>query len=342
MPKNTKTTSSKGKKIKAIIFDMDGVLVDAKRWHYEALNKSLKYYGFSPISNDDHISKYDGLPTKEKLKLHPETKDLDEEWHKKINQKKQEMTTYIIDKKCIPYKPHQDGLKRLKKDGYKLAVCSNAIRASVDCMLCKSKLSKYLDFFLSNQDVVNPKPHPEIYKKAIEKLKVKPDEVLICEDNIKGITAAKRSQGYVLEIGTISDVTYDNIKNTIKKIEEGKIKQITKPPIRTVQLSEMLGGWFIGNFFPNIFKTQSFEIAIKSYKKGSFEKWHVHDYGTEITAIIGGRAKMASRVLKDGDIILLEPGQGTSFSALTNLKTIVIKVPSVQNDKRYEPMRVED
>ena len=54
--------------VKAILFDMDGVLIDAKEWHYEALNRALKLFGFE-ISKFEHIHTFDGLSTKDKLKL---------------------------------------------------------------------------------------------------------------------------------------------------------------------------------------------------------------------------------------------------------------------------------
>lgn len=323
-------------KIKAIIFDMDGVLVDAKEWHYESLNSALSHFGFSPISRKDHLEIYDGLPTKEKLKIHPDTMSLDEESLGNINKLKQEFLAKIIEDKCTPSLLHHRTLQELKKEGYELAVCSNAIRQSVEILLSKTGLLPYVDFFLSNQDVECPKPHPEIYLKAIKKLGVCSQSVLICEDNIKGITAAKESGSNVLEIGTIYDVTYENIKHTILKIEKGEAAQVSKTPVRTAKLSEMIGGWFVGNFSPSILTSEAFEVAVKNYKAGDYEEWHVHRVGTEITVIIDGQAEMDGKTLESGDIILLEPGHGTSFRALTDLKTVVVKTPSIANDKYFE------
>lgn len=323
-------------KIKAVIFDMDGVLVDAKEWHYESLNNALSHYGFSPISRKDHLEIYDGLPTKEKLKINPDTKELEEEYHGKINNLKQEFLAKIIEEKCIPSLLHHRTLQELKEKGYKLAVCSNAIRQSVEVLLSKMGLISYIDFFLSNQDVENPKPHPEIYVKAIKKLGILPESVLICEDNVKGIASAKESGGNVLEIGTVYDVTYENIKHTIEKIEKGEAAQVTKAPVRTAKLTDMIGGWFVGNFSPSILTSEAFEVAVKSYKAGDYEEWHVHKIGTEITVILDGKAEMDGKTLENGDIILLEPGHGTSFRALTDLKAVVVKTPSIANDKYFE------
>ena len=77
--------------IKAILFDMDGVLIDAKEWHYEALNKALSHFGFL-INRDAHLTTYDGLPTKNKLEKLSEAQGLPKGLHEHINKLKQKYT----------------------------------------------------------------------------------------------------------------------------------------------------------------------------------------------------------------------------------------------------------
>lgn len=323
-------------KIKAVIFDMDGVLIDAKDWHYEALNRALDHFGYTPISRNDHLSKFDGLSTKKKLTMHFQTKNLSAQDHEKIDQKKQELTYKIIDEKCIPNKPQQEMLEKIRNQGYQLAVCSNSIRKTVELMLSKAGIVQYFDFYLSNQDVKNPKPDSEIYDNAISRMKLSAKEVLICEDNIRGIESALNSGAFVLEIGAIADVSYKNIKNAIDKVDNSnsdELPQMIRNTVRTARLSEMIGGWFVGDFYPNILHSKNFEVAVKSYKSGDKEDWHVHKIGTEITVILGGSVKMNDQIYNDGDIILFEPGNGTSFEALTDVKTVVVKTPSVIGDK---------
>ena len=72
-------------KIQAIIFDMDGVLIDARDWHYEALNRALKIFGFE-ISRQDHLEHFDGLPTKAKLNLLSQDRGLPLRLHSFINE----------------------------------------------------------------------------------------------------------------------------------------------------------------------------------------------------------------------------------------------------------------
>ncbi len=197
---------------------MDGVLIDAKDWHYEALNKSLRLFGLE-ISRYDHLVTFDGLPTKDKLKMLSLESNLPESLHDFINEMKQIYTMEIVYAKCKPTFYHQYALSNLKQEGYKLAVGSNSIKNTIQVMMEKSGLMEYLEFFLSNQDVKKGKPDPEMYDKAIQRLGLRPEECLIVEDNPNGLKAAYASGAHVLKVDRIEDVNYFNIKNRIKEIE---------------------------------------------------------------------------------------------------------------------------
>jgi len=207
-------------KIKAILFDMDGVLIDAKDWHYEALNKALRLFGHE-ITRYDHIHNFDGLPTKDKLMLISEESYLPESLHSFINELKQQYTREEIELKCKPVFQHEYALSKLKNEGYVLAVCSNSIRDTIENMMKKSALMGYLSLIMSNEDVEKAKPNPEIYIKAMDRLGFMPDECLILEDNKNGIKAALDSGAHLLRINDIYDVNYTNIKNRIAEIEGG-------------------------------------------------------------------------------------------------------------------------
>lgn len=207
-------------KIKAILFDMDGVLIDARDWHYEALNRALRLFGHE-ITRYDHIHNFDGLPTRDKLKLISEESYLPESLHGFINELKQQYTREEIEMKCKPVFQHEYALSKLKNEGYKLAVCSNSIRETIENMMKKASLMEYLSLIMSNEDVVKAKPNPEIYVKAMEMLGLKPDECLILEDNKNGIKAAIDSGAHLLRVNDIYDVNYSNIKNRIREIEGG-------------------------------------------------------------------------------------------------------------------------
>jgi len=100
-------------------------------------------------------------------------------------------------------------------------------------------------------------------------------------------------------------------------------------------LNEMIKGWFVGDFNPTLFATKDFEVAVKNYKSGETEAEHFHKMATEITVVVSGRVEMCNRIWGEGSIIKLLPGEATSFLALEDAVTVVVKTPSVIGDK-YE------
>lgn len=197
---------------------MDGVLIEAKDWHYEALNKALGLFGME-ISRYDHLVTFDGLPTRKKLEMISIERSLPMKLHGFINELKQQYTMDIVNTKCKPRFYHEYALSKLKNNGFRMAVASNAVRNSVDNMLSKAALNNYIEFSLSNQDVKHGKPDPEIYNKAISILGLKPNQCMIIEDNEKGIKAARKSGGFVMEVDVVEDVNYENIIKHIKMFE---------------------------------------------------------------------------------------------------------------------------
>jgi HAD superfamily hydrolase (TIGR01509 family) len=321
-------------KTKAILFDMDGVLVEAKEWHYQALNQALEAKCIKAISRHEHLSTYDGLPTKDKLRKHPETRGLSPEQHAEINTLKQKYTCELIEINCTPNSAIIELMEYLGSQGIRMACCSNSIRSSVEMMLGKSGILQYMDFLISNEDVENSKPAPDMYLKAIGRLGLKPTEVIICEDNITGITAALHSGGYVLEIGTVNDTNIENLSNAIAQIDSDALAdQLIRPSVRTAHVNEMINGWFVGDFYPAVLKTKNFEAGMKCYKKGEKEAKHYHKIATEITVIASGKVIMCDRIIGAGEMILMEPGVATSFEALEDTTTFVIKTASVMGDK---------
>lgn len=206
-------------KIRAIVFDMDGVLIEAKDWHYEALNRALRLFGYE-ISRYDHLVTYDGLPTSKKLEMLTREKGLPRGLHQFINDMKQQYTVDIVNAQCAPLFTHEYALSRLKAEGYRLAVASNSIRSTIQLMMARSNLLEYLEFFLSNQDVKKAKPDPEMYTTAIQRLGLSPREVMVVEDNHNGIQAAMAAGAHVMKVETVYDVNYENIVNHIRMFEE--------------------------------------------------------------------------------------------------------------------------
>ena len=213
---------------KLLIFDLDGVLVEAKEIHYEALNKALALVGEEfTISWSEHLSKYDGLKTNQKLEMLTKYKGLPVEQHKYVWDKKQEITLKKLNS-LNQSKSLQDMMLKLTNEGYKIACCSNSIRKTVLTVLSKLGIIEYFDLIISNEDVKNSKPHPEIYWKAISNMCVLPEETLIVEDSPYGLLSASRSKSHILRVMNPNDVTYENIKNKITEIKTNKNMQIPK------------------------------------------------------------------------------------------------------------------
>jgi HAD superfamily hydrolase (TIGR01509 family) len=205
--------------MKLIIFDLDGVLVEAKQIHYETLNQSLfeltnsdKYI----ITQSEHLSIYDGLKTSQKLELLTEKKGLPVDSYDTIWNRKQELTIKSISN-LTPNKQLIPLFQILREHEYKIACCSNSIRRSVLVMLSKIGLIEYMDLILSNEDVKNSKPHPEIYWKAMSIMGVLPEETLIVEDSPPGLLAASRSRANILRVNSPNDLTLSNIFNKLEK-----------------------------------------------------------------------------------------------------------------------------
>ena len=207
--------------IQGVIFDMDGVLIEAKDWHYEALNRALRLFGYS-ISRYDHLTTFDGLPTSKKLEMLSLESDLPRELHAFINEMKQEYTMELVHAQCAPRFVHEFALANLKALGYRLAVASNSIRPTVDTMMRKARLDGYFDRMVSASDVARPKPDPDMYLTASRLIGLEPSQCLVAEDNEKGIKAAVAAGAHVFRVRTVNEVTFDNLMNEIRALEDAQ------------------------------------------------------------------------------------------------------------------------
>lgn len=213
--------------VKTIIFDLDGVLVDTKEIHYISLNEALKDEGENFVINwNEHLSIYDGLKTIQKLNLLSKNKGLSPESFDRVWVKKQKNTLVHLKNLSVSIELIEC-LSKLSSDGYNLVCCSNSIRKTVITVLSKLGIIEFFDLILSNEDVKNSKPHPEIFWKAISIMSSLPEETLIVEDSPYGLLAAKRSHSNILRVKNTNEVTYKNISNKISTIN--KTKNMSSP-----------------------------------------------------------------------------------------------------------------
>jgi HAD superfamily hydrolase (TIGR01509 family) len=205
--------------IKLVCFDMDGVLVDSLEIHYLALNMALeavdpKYV----IGREEHEAIYDQLPTHRKLKLLHEHKGLPLDVLQQVWDAKQKYTHQYLRQSVRPISEHQSLFRTLQERGFKVAVCSNAIRETIRLVLHRLDILQFVDFIFSNEDVKFSKPHPEIYQRAMLAAGVGPAETLILEDSHVGRTAAKKSGGHLLPIKELSDVRMDRVFASLRQL----------------------------------------------------------------------------------------------------------------------------
>lgn len=199
---------------KLIIFDLDGVLIDTRDFHFEVLNKAL-----SEVSNDyiisvsEHLKKYDGLSTRKKLDMLTEEKGLSKDLHDTIWKDKQKYTLSELPNYLSKDEKLIELFQYYKDKGFKVCVASNSIRETVKVSLTSIGVIHLVDRYYSNEDVNNPKPHPEIYMKCMIDMGVSPKETLIVEDSYIGRTAALDSGASLCPVKNRCDVTIDEINS---------------------------------------------------------------------------------------------------------------------------------
>ncbi len=209
--------------IKGLIFDLDGVLVDTKDIHFNALNLALNKISKIEITYNDHLNIFDGLPTKAKLKILNEKKLIKKKDNNKILKLKQIETIKLLNK-IIKFNPKIfNTFSKLSKK-YQICIATNAVKKTLDTCLKKLKIKKFISFTFSNEDVKFNKPHPEIYLKCLIKMGLKPSETLIFEDSHHGVLAAQDSGCILYTVKNISDITYSNIFSIINNFNKKKQK----------------------------------------------------------------------------------------------------------------------
>ena len=200
---------------KLVIFDLDGVLIDSRELHYDALNDALRKVGEQyVISREEHLSLYDGLNTTKKLKMLTERKGLPVDKYDQIWNDKQEATFNLVRGFTKEYYL-QTIFRKIKARGYKIAVASNSIRETVKLSLISVGLIEEVDYFVSNEDVSRTKPYPEMYWKCMIAMNALPKNTIIVEDSHIGRQGALDSGAHLLAVENASEV---NSKHMLQRI----------------------------------------------------------------------------------------------------------------------------
>jgi HAD superfamily hydrolase (TIGR01509 family) len=195
---------------KLIIFDLDGVILDAKEIHFECLNQAIASVGEQYIiSRKEHLLQYDGLSTKKKLTILSKQKGFPTNQIEFVWEKKQELTLEYLNRLNSDHELIEL-FKKLKEFGYVLAVCSNSIRKTIKTSVLKLGLSEYIDFYISNEDVFEEKPNPEMFLRAMIAAKSFPTNTIIVEDSYVGRLAASRTGAILFGVKSPTDLKNSN------------------------------------------------------------------------------------------------------------------------------------
>jgi beta-phosphoglucomutase-like phosphatase (HAD superfamily)/dTDP-glucose pyrophosphorylase len=213
----------------AFIFDLDGVLIDSKEIHFNALNLALsKIDKRYKISKEEQVSTYEGLSTKAKLDILSYSKGLPKELHNIIWEEKQKYSSEMF----LVFEKDEELVKLfnlIKSFGIKIGIASNAIRETVTGSLKSLGIHDLVDYALSNEDVSNPKPNPEIYKTMMSLLGSSPKTTIIFEDSDIGQASARASLATLFPIGKRKDVSMSYISKAIGKLIPEKLPNILIP-----------------------------------------------------------------------------------------------------------------
>lgn len=205
------------KSIKAVIYDLDGVLVDTRKYHFKALNKALARHGYN-ITSYEHSLKYEGLPTTSKLEILTKEKGLPTKLYQQIIKDKYQEIAKSINTFFKPDIIKTKLLKGIMDMGIKQVLCTNTTKSTTEKILEIMKIKKYFTFYLTRADINKPKPNAEIYNKAIEQLKLKAADCLIIEDSEHGLKAAKATGAHIIKAVNIDQINYEYIASKIRKI----------------------------------------------------------------------------------------------------------------------------
>jgi beta-phosphoglucomutase-like phosphatase (HAD superfamily)/dTDP-glucose pyrophosphorylase len=200
---------------KLVIFDLDGVLIDSRELHYDALNDALRKVGEQyVITREEHLSRYDGLNTTKKLKMLTEQKGLPVSVYDQVWKDKQDATFNLVRGFCKEYLL-QTIFRKIKARGYKIAVASNSIRETVKLSLLSIGVMDEVDYFVSNEDVSRTKPYPEMYWKCMTALNALPKNTIIVEDSHIGRQGALDSGAHLLAVENAKEVNSEYMMQRI-------------------------------------------------------------------------------------------------------------------------------
>lgn len=177
--------------IRAVIYDLDDLMVNSHLLHVEASERVFKKYKISQKSLPEHIrSGFIGMRVSDILRELIKIYNLKVNFEK-VYKEREKILLDLVGEKLRPMPGLFESLKLLKKSAIAIAIASSGTKKYIKTVLLKFNISGYFDVIVSGDDVKLGKPNPETYIVTCKKLGLKPEEVLVLEDATKGIKAAK-------------------------------------------------------------------------------------------------------------------------------------------------------
>lgn len=219
--------------IRAVLFDMDGVISDTQVLHTSVDIAVLKHYGIT-LTEDKINNEFAGTPDKQTFKklfrLHGIHADANE-----AIEKKWKIMMARADDEIVPVPGAQELIYKLKQAGLKLAVASSSPMIFINTVLSKLNIQEQFEVIKSGEEVASGKPHPEIFLATAKELQVQPDECVVIEDSLNGMKAAKNA--HMTCIGLIRrknpsnpDFEYpaDILVNSLEELTPEQIRHLSK------------------------------------------------------------------------------------------------------------------
>ena len=208
-------------KIKAVLFDMDGVIFDTEREYLKEWNKIFEKYGYE-MKKEIYVSVM-GRGRKKVKEIFKENfgDDLPIE---EMYIEKDKMLKEAIENNEVPLKQGAlELLEFLKRNGYKTALATSAKKDRVKSQVTHAKINNLFDAIVCADDIVKSKPNPEIFLKAAEKVNIKPENCIVIEDSEAGIRAAFNAGMIAFHVKDLKEAD-ENIKKYCNKNFENLIE----------------------------------------------------------------------------------------------------------------------
>ena len=211
--------------IKAVIFDMDGVIVDTEPVHSKALEILIKQYGKTPLFKETglvHTAGGEEMDQKvmEAHKINDSTKN--------FTFRRREIFVKLLEEKLTPMPGFLPLIKTLKKEKIKIGLASNRILKNISIIIKNLDIEAYFEVITGWSEAIHHKPAPDIYLEAVKSLGIDPKFCLAIEDSENGVESAKSAGMKVIAVPNrfTKSQSFDRADLSVSSLERITLKNI--------------------------------------------------------------------------------------------------------------------